>query len=467
MLFSSTVFLFAFLPIILIVYYLAPGVLKNAVLCVGSLIFYAWGEPFYIFLMLVLILFNYFGALYLARSLKNRKRARKRLVLNIAVNLFAMVFLKYAEKIFGNVSIVLPMGFEQQLTPPIGISFYMLQILSYIIDVYRGEVKAEKSILNFAVYIAMFPRLASGPLVRYKDISEQLGKRKESLENLGDGALLFIRGLAKKVLLADEAGRIFQQIFLMESGKVSVLTAWLGCAAFAFQIYYDLSGYSDMAIGLGKMFGFEFKKNFYYPYMAKSVTEFWRRWHISLRLWFRDYVYIPLGGNRADGAGFTGGAILVWLLVALWHGASWNFLLWGIYFCLILLSENHLMGGALKKMPAFIGHLYCLLFVMTGWTFFFSPTPVSAVNYLKLMAGIGGHGVVDRQGIYFLVTNACLWLMLVLGASPAVHNLYERVIYGGKRVKTAANCMIYMVIFFLCIAYLVTEPYSPFLYFRF
>ncbi len=467
MLFSSTVFLFSFLPIILIVYYLAPRVLKNAVLCVGSLFFYGWGEPFYIFLMSVLILFNYFGALSIARSLKNRKRAGKKLVFNIAVNLFIMVFLKYAQRVFGNVSIVLPMGFKQQLVPPIGISFYMLQILSYIIDVYRGEIKAEKNILNFAVYIAMFPRLVAGPLVRYKDISAQLGARKESLENLGDGTLLFIRGLAKKVLLANEAGQIFQRIFLMEAGKVSVLTAWLGCAAFAFQIYYDLSGYSDMAIGLGKMFGFEFKKNFSYPYMAKSVTEFWHRWHISLRMWFRDYVYIPLGGSQADGAGHTGGVVLVWLLVALWHGASWNFLLWGIYFCLILLFENHLMRGSLRKMPAFIGHLYCLLFVMTGWTFFFSPTPVSAVNYLKLMAGIGGHGVVDRQGVYFLLTNACLWLMLVLGAAPVVHNLYERVIYGGKRVKTAANCIIYMAIFFLCIAYLATEPYSPFLYFRF
>lgn len=467
MLFSSTVFLFSFLPIILIVYYLVPRVLKNAVLCVGSLIFYAWGEPFYIFLLLALILFNYFGALYIARSSKNRKRAGKRLILSIVVNLLIMVFLKYGERVFGNVSIVLPMGLRQQLVPPIGISFYMLQILSYMIDVYRGEVKAEKNILNFALYIAMFPKLIAGPLVRYKDIAGQLGARKESLENLGDGALLFITGLAKKVLLANEAGLIFQKIFLMETGKVSVLTAWLGCAAFAFQIYYDLSGYSDMAIGLGKMFGFEFKKNFSYPYIAKSVTEFWHRWHISLKMWFRDYVYIPLGGSQTDGAGYTGSVILVWLFVALWHGVSWNFLLWGIYFGLILLFENHLMRGIFRKMPGFIGHLYCLLFVMIGWTFFFSPTPGGAVNYLKLMAGIGGHGVVDKQGIYFLVTNGCLWLILVLGAMPVVHNLYERVIYGGKRVRTAANCMIYMVIFFLCIAYLVTEPYSPFLYFRF
>lgn len=454
MLFGSTVFLFTFLPVFLIVYYCVPGSLKNIVFFAGSLIFYAWGEPSRIFPVLFLILFNYFSALYIGKNLRDKKRAGKRLTFNIIVNLFLLFFLRYGETLYGRIGIVFPAG----------ISFLTLQMISYTADVCRKEVKAEKNLLNFALYAIMFPRVTAGPLTRYKDIRSQYAEKKLTLEDLGAGALTFIRGLAKRVLLAGEAGLIFDKVFSMESGQVSVLSAWLGCIAFAFQIYYCFSGYSDMAVGLGRMFGYEFKNNFACPYAAKSMTEFWNRWHISLRSWFRDYVFIPLGGNKA---GYAGNVIIIWLLVGLWHGISWNFLMWGIYCALMLLFEQYVLKGILKRLPAFMARIYRFVFVTAGWVLFFSPTPGRAVNYLGLMAGVGGHGITDEQGIYLLVTNGFIWLMLVLCAVPAVHKLYERVIYGGRRVKTGVNCAVYAVLFFLCIAYLVTEPYRPFLNFRF
>ena len=301
MLFSSVVFLFTFLPVILILYYLVPRAYKNLVVLIGSLIFYAWGEPVYIFLMIFSILFNYISGLDIARNLKSKEKARQSLVFNVTVNLLILGFFKYEGFLLGSINAVLPIDIPfRELPLPIGIYFYTFQILSYIIDVYRGEVEVQTNLLDFAVYVTMFPQLIAGPIVQYADIDRQLHVRKETIENFGEGVLFFIRGLSKKVLLANTSGMIFDKVFYMEAGRVSALSAWLGCAAYTFQIYFDFSGYSDMAVGLGKMFGFEFKKNFFYPYVSKSVTEFWRRWHISLGTWFRDYVYIPLGGNRVS-----------------------------------------------------------------------------------------------------------------------------------------------------------------------
>ncbi len=468
MLFSSIVFLFTFLPVILILYYVSPRFLKNPVLLLGSLFFYAWGEPVYIFLMVFSILMNYICGLDIARNLRSRKRAKKSLVFAVVVNLGVLGFFKYEGFLLGSLNAVLPVDIPYRELPlPIGISFYTFQILSYIIDVYRGKAHVQTNLLDFALYVTMFPQLIAGPIVQYSDIERQLHGRKESWEGFGEGVLFFIRGLSKKVILANTAGAVFESVFSMRAEQVSVLTAWLGCAAYAFQIYFDFGGYSDMAVGLGKMFGFQFKRNFFYPYTSKSITEFWRRWHISLSTWFRDYVYIPLGGSRVSTGKHIRNILVVWMLTGLWHGAAWNFVAWGLYYGVLLLVEKYVLSGILGKLPAFLRHAYCLFLVFVGWVFFFSPTLGGAADYLKLMAGAGGNGFIDKESLYLLSTNWLLWIMLVVGSTPVVHRTYERLIYNGKHVKTKVNCIVYGLLFLLCVMYLVTESYNPFLYFRF
>lgn len=345
MLFSSIVFLFTFLPIVLILYYVLPAACRNPVLLLASLVFYAWGEPVYIFLMILSILFNYISGLDIARNLENKKKAKRSLVFNIIVNIAILGFFKYEGFVLDTINHVFPVHIKYHaLALPIGISFYTFQIMSYIIDVYRGKVKVQKNLLNFALYVTMFPQLIAGPIVQYADIDEQLTHRRHSIGKFGDGCMFFIRGLAKKVLLANTSGMIFTEVTGLSKGNVSVLTAWLGAFAYMFQIYFDFSGYSDMAIGLGKMFGFELCVNFNYPYVSKSITEFWRRWHISLSSWFRDYVYIPLGGNRVSAARHIFNLLVVWLLTGLWHGAAWNFVVWGLYYGVILIIEKYLLA---------------------------------------------------------------------------------------------------------------------------
>lgn len=468
MLFSSVIFLFTFLPIVLILYYIVPRAFKNLVILIGSLIFYAWGEPVYIFLMIFSILLNYICGLDIARNLDNKKNATRSLIFNVAANIAILGFFKYEGFLLGSLNAVLPFDIPYRELPlPIGISFYTFQTLSYIIDVYRGKAKVQKNLLDFAIYVTMFPQLIAGPIVQYIDIDRQLHVRKETLDKFGEGVLFFIRGLTKKVLLANTIGMVFNDVTALGAGQTSVLSAWLGCAAYTFQIYFDFSGYSDMAVGLGKMFGFEFRRNFFYPYTSKSVTEFWRRWHISLGTWFREYVYIPLGGNRVSTGKHVRNILVVWMLTGLWHGAAWNFVVWGLYYGVLLLIEKYALSKVLDKIPAVFSHIYCLICVMVGWVFFFSPTLGSAIDYLKLMIGIGGNGLADRQGLYILVTNGLMWIILILSSTPVVHRIYDKVIYGRKRIKIAANCIVYLILFLLCIAYLVTESYNPFLYFRF
>lgn len=468
MLFSSIVFLFTFLPVVLILYYIVPRRLKNMVLLAGSLVFYAWGEPVYAILMMISIVFNYISGLDIARNLDSPQRAKKSLILCIVVNLCILGFFKYEGFLLNSIGAVLRIEIPYRELPlPIGISFYTFQILSYIMDVYRGEVKVQRKFLDFALYVTMFPQLVAGPIVQYADIERQLRTRKESWGKFGDGVLFFIRGLSKKVLLANTIGTVFDQVAALGTGQVSVLSAWLGCAAYTFQIYYDFSGYSDMAVGLGKMFGFEFRRNFYYPYMAKSITDFWRRWHISLSTWFRDYVYIPLGGNRVSFGKHVRNILVVWVLTGLWHGAAWNFVIWGMYYGMILVFEKYVLASVLPKIPGVIRHFYSLILVMIGWVFFFSPSMGAAADYLMLMAGVGAHSVVDSRGVYILVTNAVMWFILIFGSTPVVHRIYERIIYGKRRIRTMVNCVVYGSLFLLCIAYLVTESYNPFLYFRF
>lgn len=466
MLFSSIVFLFTFLPIILILYYLVPRPMKNVILLFGSLLFYAWGEPVYIFLMIFSILFNYICGLDIARNLKDPAAAKRSLIFTVAVNLCILGFFKYEGFVLDSLSAVLPVDIPYRaMALPIGISFYTFQILSYIIDVYRGHVKVQTNLLDFALYVTMFPQLIAGPIVQYADVDRQLHVRKESWGKFGEGSMFFIRGLAKKVLLANTIGMVYTEVAALAPGKVSVLSAWIGCISYAFQIYFDFSGYSDMAIGLGKMFGFEFLKNFDYPNISQSITEFWRRWHISLGSWFREYVYIPLGGNRVPVIKHLRNLLIVWFLTGLWHGAAWNFVAWGLYYGLILILEKYFLSRVLERLPAVIRHIYSLVLVLIGWVFFFSPTLGGAVDYIQLMFGVGANGLVDSEGLYLLTTNLLLLILLVIGSTPIVHRAYERVMAG--RGKILANCVVYAAMFLLCIAYLVTETYNPFLYFRF
>ena len=465
MLFSSIVFLFTFLPIVLILYYILPRGLKNPVLLFASLVFYAWGEPIYLFLMIFSIIFNYICGLDIERNLGNQKAARKSLIFSVTVNLCLLGFFKYEGFVLNSFNTVLPVEIPfREVALPVGISFYTFQILSYIIDVYRGRVQVQKNIMDFALYVTMFPQLIAGPIVKYSQIDEQLHMRWESIGKFGGGAMIFIRGLAKKVLLANTIGMVYSEVSSMAPEQVSVATAWLGCLAYTFQIYFDFSGYSDMAVGLGKMFGFEFPKNFYYPYISKSITEFWRRWHISLSSWFREYLYIPLGGNRVPVAKHIRNLLVVWLLTGLWHGAAWNFVAWGLYYGVILIIEKYFLQKKLERLPAVLRHVYTLFLVMIGWVLFFSQTLGDAWNYIKLMFGVGGHGLVDRQALFLLVSNVGLWVILILASTPLVYVVYEK--YLAHR-KTVADVVVYAGLFLLCIAYLVTETYNPFLYFRF
>ena len=468
MLFSSIVFLFTFLPAVMILYYLLPVRFRNVILLLASLVFYAWGEPVYLFLMLLSILFNYFSGLDIARNLQDKRAAKRSLVFNLIINLAVLGFFKYEGFVLDTLNGILPVHISYHALPlPIGISFYTFQILSYIIDVYRGNVKVQTNLPNFALYVTMFPQLIAGPIVQYADVDEQLASREISRTKFGEGSMYFIRGLAKKVLLANTSGMIFTEVSGLAKGNIAVMTAWLGAFAYMFQIYFDFSGYSDMAIGLGKMFGFEFNMNFNYPYVSKSITEFWRRWHISLSSWFRDYVYIPLGGNRVSKIKHIRNLLIAWFLTGLWHGAAWNFVAWGLYYGVILIIEKYLLSPVLDRLPDVVRHIYSIVLVVIGWVLFFSSSFGQAADYIRVMFGAGAHGFADRESMYLLTSNLILWLILIFGSTPLVHFRYEHMLRSKKWNTTIINSVVYVALFIVCIAYLVTETYNPFLYFRF
>ena len=469
MLFSSIVFLFTFLPAVLVLYYLLPERFHNPVLLLASLIFYAWGEPVYIFLMLLSILFNYFSGLDIARNLTDRRLAKRSLIFNIVVNIAILGFFKYEGFVLDSLNAVLPVHITYHpLALPIGISFYTFQILSYIIDVYRGNVKVQKNILNFALYVTMFPQLIAGPIVQYADVEEQLVNRESSWDKFGEGCMYFIRGLAKKVLLANTSGMIFTEVTGLGKGNVSVLSAWLGAFAYMFQIYFDFSGYSDMAVGLGKMFGFEFCMNFNYPYIAKSITEFWRRWHISLSSWFRDYVYIPLGGNRVSKSRHIFNLMVVWFLTGLWHGAAWNFIVWGIYYGVVLVLEKYVWGAIVDRWPSVLQHIYALVLVLVGWVFFFSPSLGAALRYLFAMVG-GGAGFASKEVFFVILTHWLFYLLAVIGSTTLGSRMLRAILNVSENhtVRTVITLVVFFGMLVISVAYLIADTYNPFLYFRF
>ena len=470
MIFSSIFFLFVFLPITLFLYYIVPWKLKNFMLLLCSLIFYAWGEPVYVFLMLFSIIFNYLSGIEIDgyRENENTKMLRYSFWFTVVVNLAILGFFKYYGFLINNLNTILPFEIPyKELSLPIGISFYTFQTLSYIIDVYKGVVPVQKNFVSFGAYVTMFPQLIAGPIVRYTDVDAQLSKRTHSLYKFGQGVSWFLRGLGKKVLLANNIGMTYDAIAAILPAERSVLTAWIGCVAYAMQIYFDFGGYSDMAIGLGKMFGFEFIKNFDYPYISKSVTEFWRRWHISLGTWFREYVYIPLGGNRVSKAKHIRNILIVWMLTGFWHGAAWNFMLWGLYYGLLLLAEKLFLAPKLEKLPAKAQQAYCFILVLFGWVLFFSPTLKDAFVYIGNMFGIGGSGFIDSTGLYYLAQNLILLVICALCSTPWLWKKFRRFTLQKGKYPSVAAAVIYTAIFIFSIAYLVNATYNPFLYFRF
>lgn len=468
MVFSSLLFLFLFLPVFILLYYLSPMRIRNAILLVTSLIFYAWGEPIYIFIMIFSTVFDYMNGI-LIESYRHRKAiARGALIMSMIGSLGILGFFKYASFIVDTINLLFRLNLQAADLPlPVGISFYTFQTMSYIIDVYRGRVPAQKNLISFGAYVTMFPQLVAGPIVKYGDIAGQLVKRKVTLERFGEGAELFIRGLAKKVLLANNIGLLWASVKAMPAGEVSVLSAWLGIVAFTLQIYFDFSGYSDMARGLGRMIGFDFMENFNYPYLSKSITEFWRRWHISLGAWFREYIYIPLGGNRTGMLKQLRNVTIVWFITGLWHGASWNYIIWGLYFGLFVTVEKIFLMKWLQLLPPFISHVYTLMIVIIGWVFFEFEHLPAAITYIGTMFGAGAIGFIDSRSLYYLSTNALFMLLLVLCATPFPSILLTSIRTKLTRFGSIAVLAIYFILLVASTAYLVYATYNPFLYFRF
>ena len=457
MVFSSIVFLTRFLPLVLIVYFLVPGCMKNTwrnlVLFVFSLAFYAWGEPVYIWLMLFSTVVDYVNG-GLAGYFMNRQRrgiAKIFVGLSVVINLSLLALFKYAGK----------------YALPIGISFYTFQSMSYTIDVYRGKAKAEKNPINFGAYISLFPQLIAGPIVRYSDIAKQLRQRTVQMERIRYGIVRFACGLGKKVLIANQAGEIFAAVTGYHASGMTTLSAWFGILAFMFQIYFDFSGYSDMAIGLMAIFGFEIPENFDHPYESKSITEFWRRWHISLGSWFKEYVYIPLGGNKKGMGRTFFNIFVVWFLTGLWHGASVNFVLWGLYFCFFLIMEKTWLLKALQKLPRAVSHIYALLVIYFGWLLFAWEDIHGHRVYLKAMAGIGSGGLISRESLYLLVSNVGLLFIMVVGCTSLPKRLVTKCMKKDGIVTSLCMSIYVAGILLLSIAYLVNGTYNPFLYFRF
>lgn len=471
MVFSSLLFLFRFLPAVLLLYFISPRPARNFVLLAVSLIFYAWGEPVYVVLMIVSILSTYLGgrAVHYFMEQGRQRGAKISLIVSVGFGLGLLGFFKYTDFVLRTVRQVTGLNLTLlNLALPIGISFYTFQTISYVIDVYRGAAQVQKNIISYGAYVTMFPQLIAGPIVQYKTIDKQLRHRTETAEQFAEGVNRFMVGLGKKVLLANNAGALWDTINAMNVSSVPALTAWLGIAAYTFQIYFDFSAYSDMAIGLGEMFGFHFLENFNYPYQSKSITEFWRRWHISLGTWFREYVYIPLGGNRKGTAKLIRNTMVVWFLTGIWHGADWNFLIWGIYYGVLLLLEKLVLNRFLERLPGWVRHVYCLFFVMLGWYIFVYDQVGSGINFLGAMFGSGGF--LNRETIYLLYNNGVLLLLLILGSTTLPAKLANRLLEKVRDrdwVCITLRCLFYGVVFLLSVAYLVDASYNPFLYFRF
>ena len=466
MVFSSTIFLCVYLPLVLLGYYICPKKGRNLFLLIVSLVFYAWGEPKYVFLMIFSILVNYIFGRLMDKHRENKKRMKLMLVLSVVIDIGLLSVFKYTDFIITNVNAIFGANFDLlNIALPIGISFYTFQAMSYTIDVYRNDVRVQKNLIDFGMYITMFPQLIAGPIVRYADVQDQLAERSVTTADFSEGIMRFVVGLGKKVLLANQMGAVWSEIYAL-GGDVSALMAWTGAIAYTFQIYFDFSGYSDMAIGLGRMFGFKFPENFRYPYQSVSITDFWRRWHITLSTWFKEYLYIPLGGNRRGLTRQALNLLIVWSLTGFWHGAGWNFVLWGLYYFVILFIEKLFLLKALEKLPKFFRHVYALLLIIIGWVIFASDDVSVLLPYLGSM--FGANGAIGGMDVYTLLTKAALLVICCIASTELPKKLFlsaagamnEKAAFTLKSVLTIALLALSMIL-------LIGDSYNPFLYFRF
>lgn len=461
MVFSSITFLFYFLPIVLAIYYIVPNKAKNVVLLVASLFFYFYGEPTYVVIMVISIILTYIFGLLMDKYPKHKKTF---LTLSIVTSVGILVYFKYFNFLIENINMWIGGKIDFiYVALPIGISFYTFQLISYIIDVYRGEAKVQKNLLKLATYIALFPQLIAGPIVRYTTIEDQLEKREHSFSKFALGVRRFVIGLGKKVLIANILGEL-ANIFLGSTDN-STLFYWLYGASNMLQIYFDFSGYSDMAIGLGKMFGFDFLENFDYPYTSTSITEFWRRWHISLGSWFRDYIYIPLGGNRVSKLKWLRNILVVWLLTGLWHGAAWNFIIWGLYFGILLMIEKLFLKKLLDKLPKFISRIYVLLIVMVSFVIFSGNSTTQIFKNLGGLVGIGTDSFVSLESIYYLKSYLVVLIIGIIGSSKLPANIAT-----SDKLKKLTNVIepiFLLIILVISTSYIIDSTFNPFLYFRF
>ena len=464
MVFSTPLFLFYFLPLVLLVYYVAPVRFRNSVLLVASLFFYYWGEQAYTVIMLLSIVIDYTHGILVQRYKEkgNDRGARLAVASSVIFNLAILFFFKYWDFAARSLQSV-GLGFLPVLniSLPIGISFYTFQTMSYTIDVYRGDARVQKNVIHFGTFVTLFPQLIAGPIIKYKDLDEQLDSRSHCVDRFASGAQRFVVGLAKKLLLANNLGQLWDGFKAMPAEELTFVGAWLGVIGFAFQIYFDFSGYSDMAIGLGRMFGFEFMENFNYPYTAKSITEFWRRWHISLSTWFREYLYIPLGGNRCSKSRWLLNLLIVWAATGIWHGASWNYLFWGLYFFGLLILEKLVIGKWLGKLPAMCQHIYVMVLVLISWAIFALEDMVQLGAYLQVMFGLKNAALVNGQTLYQLRNFLPMLIIAAIGSTPFAAKLWKRV--EGKTIRI----LVLVLGLILCTAYVEASTYNPFLYFRF
>ena len=464
MVFSTPLFLFYYLPLVLLVYYVMPVRFRNFVLLLASLFFYYWGEQIYTLIMLVSIGIDYTHGLIVHRCKEkgNDTGAKLAVASSMIFNLGILFFFKYWDFAAGALQAA-GFGFLPVLNTslPIGISFYTFQTMSYTIDVYRDDAKVQKNIIHFGTFVTLFPQLIAGPIIKYKDLDEQLVFRSHCVERFSSGAQRFVAGLAKKLLLANNLGQLWDVFKAAPVQELSVAGAWLGITAFAFQIYFDFSGYSDMAIGLGQMFGFEFMENFNYPYISKSITEFWRRWHISLSTWFREYLYIPLGGNRCSKGRWLLNMLIVWAATGIWHGASWNYLLWGLYFYVLLIIEKLLLGNWLAKLPDPLQHLYVMILVLISWAIFALEDWSQLGSYLQVLLGLYRAPLLNGQTVYYLRNFLPVLILAAIGSTPLTAKLWNRV------TSPALRILVLILGLILCTAYVVASTYNPFLYFRF
>lgn len=468
MLFSSIPFLYYFLPCVVILYLLAPKPVKNSVLLLSSLVFYAWGEKKLVVLMIAAILLSYIFGLLIEKYKDRKNLSRLFLILSVVTSLAMLFYYKYTDFFIYNFNAITGLSVPLlKIALPIGISFYTFQCLSYTVDVYRGDVPAQRNFIALATYVALFPQLIAGPIVRYSDVALQLEERTHSFEKVSYGIRRFVIGLSKKILIADALGELCD--IFKSSGDKSVLFFWLYAIAFTLHIYFDFSGYSDMAIGLGKMFGFDFLENFNYPYISKSATEFWRRWHMSLGSWFRDYIYIPLGGNRVSKLGHIRNIFIVWFATGFWHGAAWNFIIWGLYFGVILVVEKFWLMKHLKKSKVW-SHIYLLFTVVISFVIFNAADMAEAFRYIGGMFGIGGYSLVSAESVYYLRSYGFLFILGFIGSTPLLKNLTAKIrekSLTGEKILNVAEPIVMVVLLVVVTAFPVYGSFSPFLYFRF